>query len=127
MIPLLGLQTCDVYRATTWGVGTDGYLQETRVKGSEKLVIDTMSQGQFSRSQGQDTEWTGGAIQITSYTPVLAPVDDQTGKPADWVKYRGRVYQVITVSPTDDPDFPDLECVSYVASLLRPQPVTLPD
>jgi len=126
MIPLLGLQACDVYRATSWGAGSDGYLQETRAKGSEKLVVDSMSQGQFSRSQGQDTEWTGGAILLTSYTEVLKPVDDFTGRPADWVKYRGRIYRVVSINPTDDPDFPEIACVNYVASLLRPQPTNLP-
>lgn len=126
-ITLLGLQACDVYRATAWGVGTDGYASTTRVKAVEQLVIDTMSQGQFSRSQGPDTEWTGGAIQISSYSIVLATVDDKTGRPADWVKYRDRIYKVLSVSPTDDPDFPQLNCVTYTASLLRPQPETLPE
>ena len=123
MTELLGLQTINVFHPNEYGVNDDGDDYDTgRVATPMRLVIDPMTQGQFSRYMGQEGVWTGGAIMITAETDVLSTVDSVTRRPADHVEYRSRRYQVIRQQPWDDPDFPELACVTYVASLLNTQP-----
>lgn len=123
MTELLGLQTVNVFPPNEYGVDENGDdFDRNRQATPMQLVIDPMSQGQFSRHMGPEGVWTGGAIMITAATDVLSTVDSVTRRPADHVEYRSRRYQVVQQRPWDDPDFPELECVTYVASLLNTQP-----
>lgn len=125
---LLGSQLIDVWRSAAGsyvdGRWTPGARTLTQINISLNPLISGKTGGSVERLERETGHSLTGGLWLFTET-ALQTDDPPTKTLADWVVYRGVVYQVLNVADWDDPDG-DLDCHEYFAYRLNPQP-TLPD
>jgi hypothetical protein len=126
-LPFESAQT--IYRPSgtpsDYGTGTDGIYRDThRQQATVMGIVDPMdlnTLGTLSKLLGQDVAYLTGSVIFRAETQQMSPADDlaATPVPADWLLYKGKIFEVIIVKPWDDDFLPSCD---HICILKRPQP-----